>query len=976
MPSHPGRGGAGSNEPIFSLVIPVYNVESFLPAFLDSLAQQSRPLADCELIFVNDGSTDASPQLVRAWIARAKVRAVLIDQPNIGPSAARNTGLERASGTWVTFPDPDDVLDRAYLRRVRAFIASRSAPIDLICTRLLILEDETGVISDTHPLRRKFDGGTRVINLEQSPDAIQLSAPTAFYRRARIEELRLRFDASIRPNFEDASFTTRYLAASRSPRVGVVADALYLYRKRSDASSLVQRSWVQEDKYTTVLERGYLDLLRHVASELGSIPTWVQNVVLYDLLFYFRTDGSTNSATGLVGEAWTDRFHLLAEEILRYIDTETIDGFAVMPTSWQLKETLIIGYKGERSVPASVWLEKLDADQRLVQLRYFYGGATPDEKLWVDGRRALPAYAKTRDLVSLNRVLLHERIAWLPATAELGVSLNGRRMRLHFGAQPQALYTAPPTLTWLRLGKIRRPPPAPLPGLPEGAMPAPVSVERRLKAAIRARFPAFVRMVRRFRPAAVGRRPALSPSFPAQQSVTPFVHLDPRQDARIVRGAKSVAVRGRFERAWTFMDRDTEAHDNAEHLYRWVRRQHPQLNAWFVVRRESADWDRLAAEGFRLVPFGSAEHVQLLLNTEHLISSQADHYVMNPLDRGRFPQKSWRFTFLQHGVTHNDLSRWLNGKSIDRFITASPDEHEDIVGDGSPYVFTEKEVRLTGFPRHDRLLELKNGVDRPSLIVVMPTWRRWLLGSATEGNARGARAPLASTVFGQSWFDLIGSHDLRDLANASGLEIAFVPHPNMQSHITAEDLPEWVSMHSYQSADVQRLLARAAITVTDYSSQAFEAAYLKCPVVYYQFDRDDFFSGTHAYRKGSWDYVADGFGPVTYTRSEALEAIRDAVTRGQAAEPYLGRMVDAFPHRDGRCCERTFESIVTLTTPALYEDAFRFDDTEDSPGGVGPREGSPPDDLQADRERSLGPTEAGSSRGAGRAAVGHRPARN
>jgi glycosyltransferase involved in cell wall biosynthesis len=957
---------------MFSLVIPVFNVEAFLPAFLESLARQSRPLADCEIIFVNDGSTDGSPDLIRAWIARTKVRAELIDQPNIGPSAARNTGLERASGTWVTFPDPDDVLDRAYLRRVRTFIASRSAPVDLICTRLLILEDETGVVSDTHPLRRKFDGGTRVINLRQSPDAIQLSAPTAFYRRRRIEELGLRFDAEIRPNFEDASFTTRYLAASPSPRLGIVADALYKYRKRSDASSLVQRSWVQEEKYTTVMERGYLGLLRHVAAELGSVPTWVQNVVLYDLLFYFRTDGSTNTATGLVGEEWTDRFHVLAEEILRYIDTETIDGFAVMPTTWQLKETLVIGYKGERMVPTSVWLDKLDVDQRLVQLRYFYGGAAPEETLWVDGRRAVPAYAKTRDLVSLNRVLLHERIAWLPATAELAISLNGRRMRLHFGAQPQAIYTAPPALTWLRLKKVRKPPPPPIPGLPEGAVPPPLSLEKRLRASIRRRFPSAVRAYRRLRPAAARRATPPRESFGALQSVTPFIYLDPRQDARIVRAAKSMAVRRRYEGAWTFMDRDTEAHDNAEHLYRYVRRHHPELNAWFVVRRESADWDRLAAEGFRLVPFGSEEHAQLLLNTDHLISSQADHYVMNPLDRARFGQKVWRFTFLQHGVTHNDLSRWLNGKPIDRFVTASPDEHEDIVGDGTPYVFTEKEVRLTGFPRHDRLLELRGHVDRPNLIVVMPTWRRWLLGSATEGNARDARAPLASTAFGRSWFDLISSPELRTLADAAGLEIAFVPHPNMQAHITADDVPAWVSTHSYDSSDVQELLARAAITVTDYSSQAFEAAYLECPVVYYQFDRDDFFSGTHAYRKGSWDYVADGFGPVTYTHDAAIAAIRDALAQGQPVEPYLGRMRAAFPHRDGRCCERTLASIIALTVPAPYEEAFRFVGDDPPAGGVAPDEDRPPDAV-ADDTMTVGSPTAARSRAASRAAVEDRP---
>lgn len=153
-----------------------------------------------------------------------------------------------------------------------------------------------------------------------------------------------------------------------------------------------------------------------------------------------------------------------------------------------------------------------------------------------------------------------------------------------------------------------------------------------------------------------------------------------------------------FDEAWTFIDRDTEAHDNAEHLYRYVRMFHPEVNAWFVVRRESPDWERLAADGFRLVAFGSRDHVRLLLNTQHLISSQADHYIVRPLDPRRFGSKSWRFTFLQHGVTKDDLSRWLNGKPISRFVTASIDEYESIAGDHTPYLFTTKETRLTGFP--------------------------------------------------------------------------------------------------------------------------------------------------------------------------------------------------------------------------------------------------------------------------------------
>ena len=578
----------------------------------------------------------------------------------------------------------------------------------------------------------------------------------------------------------------------------------------------------------------------------------------------------------------------LAEEVLRYIEVETIDSFAIMPTSRQLKESLVIGYKGQRTVPASIAPAKLDADQRLVQLRYFFGGSPPDEEVSVGGRPARPAYAKTRDITYFNRVLLHERIAWLPATADLRVSINGRRMPLAFDA------------------------------------PSSVSRTQRAKSAIRNRFPGAVRRIRGLQQSVLGRPSRSAQRAPARYRTSPFADLDPRLDARLVRDAHGRRARERYAHAWTFMDRDTEAHDNAEHLYRYVRQRHPEVNAWFVLRRDAGDWDRLAAEGFRLVPFGSPEHVQLLLNTDHLVSSQVDNYVVRPLDPARFGRRAWRFTFLDHGVTQNDLSRWFNTMPIDRFVTVSPAEHASIVDDHTPYVFTEKEVRLTGFPRHDRLLELKGGVERPSLILVTPTWRRWLLATATTGNARGLVRPLAETDFGRSWFDLIGSAELKGIAEESGLEIALLPHPNLQAHIGREDVPPWVTIHTYDTSDVQDLLVRAAVTITDYSSQAFEAAYLECPVVYYQFDRAEFDAGTHIHRKGSWDYEPDGFGPVVLDRDAALEAIRDAVVRVAPAEPYLTRMRATFPFRDGRCCERTFESIVSLTSPVTSEQAVQF----------------------------------------------------
>jgi CDP-glycerol glycerophosphotransferase (TagB/SpsB family) len=126
----------------------------------------------------------------------------------------------------------------------------------------------------------------------------------------------------------------------------------------------------------------------------------------------------------------------------------------------------------------------------------------------------------------------------------------------------------------------------------------------------------------------------------------------------------------------------------------------------------------------------------------------------------------------------------------------------------------------------------------------------------------------------------------------------------------------------------RRLFARALVVVTDYSSAAFDAAYIERPVVYFQFDRDRVFRGEHHGRRGYFDYERDGFGPVTESCEQAQDAIITAVEKGPQPVPeYLARVERTFPVRNGRATRRVYRAIVrsqqrvapTLTEPQTVE---------------------------------------------------------
>lgn len=95
--------------PLVSVIIPIYKVESYLRACVDSVLQQS--YQQLEVILVDDGSPDSCGAICDAYAA-ADPRVVVVHRSNGGLSAARNSGLERATGQFITFVDSDDWVDR------------------------------------------------------------------------------------------------------------------------------------------------------------------------------------------------------------------------------------------------------------------------------------------------------------------------------------------------------------------------------------------------------------------------------------------------------------------------------------------------------------------------------------------------------------------------------------------------------------------------------------------------------------------------------------------------------------------------------------------------------------------------------------------------------------------------------------------------------------------------------------------------
>ena len=228
---------------LFSIIIPVYNVEKYLRECLESVLCQT--YEDWETICINDGSTDGSATILEEYAAKDS-RFKVISQSNGGLSVARNSGLEAASGDYVLFLDSDDYLEKDAL----SVIAESLSNEDLLCFSGRRFFDESGEYEKADDLPKdSFETGWEYYSkhaLDKRNFAF-VCVVLRCYRRAYLLENRLRFKPGI--YHEDNMFTP--LACYYAKKVKIIPDVLYDYRVRG-SSIMTTRSLKHKEDILTI----------------------------------------------------------------------------------------------------------------------------------------------------------------------------------------------------------------------------------------------------------------------------------------------------------------------------------------------------------------------------------------------------------------------------------------------------------------------------------------------------------------------------------------------------------------------------------------------------------------------------------------------------------------------------------------------------------------------------------------------------
>ena len=877
----------------FSVVMAVYNVEEYLREAVDSLVKQTIGFSRIQLIMVDDGSTDGSGKICDEYGIKYPENVMVLHKKNGGQASARNMGLQHVEGKYVNFLDSDDTISADTFRKVKAFMDTNSNVL-ISCIPIHYF----GNLSGEHHLNNKFEAGTRIIDLtiEENAKYILLSSSASFYKAEAVRNMF--FDTEIY-TAEDAKENLKILIST--PYIGVISDAKYNYRKYGN--STLDKSKYKKAWYLSYLEHFAEWALDTAEQKNGFIPKFVQYTVMYDLQWKLL---QSHIPEGVLTEKESVRYKELLFHLACRIDPDVImsqNSLGIDRKLYLLDKKGLICDKNTKNVNGIMHYH--DA---LSQLNTMINIIDVDsEHIMIEGFQVYPNWSLSSPAISIainhEKQIRGEKIDYSETVYSADIPVA---RRYYFRTQIPLQYAK-------KAGKIE---------LSFCSYYKNIRIEQ--KRIHTGRYSPIARNLEKswfmkkgflFRPTEAG----ILIKWVGKHSLITAVGCETQFMLSIAKinatGArKALFCRGLYhilkpivsKNIWLVTDKADRADDNGEAFFKYLLSLGKKAGCKpvFAIRRQSPDYKRLRKLG-KVIPYMSWRHKLTHLLAEHTVSAYSHDEISSPFRDysqyyGDLLQRN-KVVFLQHGITKDDVSRGLNRyhKNFALFVTSTQREWESIVHGN--YGYYPEQVILTGLPRYDLLYD-----DRKNYITVMPTWYRSLCGRFIAEESRWELLPgFEESEYYNFYTRLLSNERLLAAADQNDYKIRFLLHPVFLPYVDRFFVDSRVQvLHS--DVSYRKVFAESALITTDYSSVAFDFAYLKKPVIYTQFEKNH-------YEEGYFDYERDGFGEVEHTVEDTVDRLIEYMKNGCVLkEMYRDRIDSFFEYHDKRNCERVYQAIRKL----------------------------------------------------------------
>jgi len=372
--------------------------------------------------------------------------------------------------------------------------------------------------------------------------------------------------------------------------------------------------------------------------------------------------------------------------------------------------------------------------------------------------------------------------------------------------------------------------------------------------------------------------------------------------------------KNKFKDAWLICERGIDAKDNGYHFFKYMRENHPEQKIYYLIDfSQKAEYEKVIKFG-NLIQYNSFEYKMATFFASHLLSTHIGFITSWSflLYKKLFlRKKQTKFVLLNHGITKEDMS-WIMSKwktGIDLFITANQIDYDEI-SNYQKYGYKKEEVLLTGYARYDNW----HNFESKRQIVFMPTWRMYLVNRYLYNKNN---PDIKNNFIQSSYFkhieSFLNNERLKELLCKNNIEFVFYLHYEVQKSLSLFNVNnENITIASWQTHDIPTLLRESAMMITDYSGVGFDFAYMYKPLIYYQFDKEEYYS--KHYLKGNFDMEKDGLGYVVLTEKELINTIEDVIKNNfQIEKKYVERISNFFTFHDNKNCERIYNAITNYT---------------------------------------------------------------
>ena len=892
---------------IFSVIIAIYNTRKYLDDSIGSLINQTIGFKKIQIILVNDGSNDNSENKCLKYQNKYPNNIIYIKIGHSGVSRARNIGMGYTTGKYINFLDADDKWESRALKFVILFFELYKK-VNIVSGRIKFFE----MLNSFHPLDYKFYK-TRVTNLTEEYNCIQISGPSSFFRSSLIKGKK--FDENIFSG-EDTIFINNILLLN--PKIGFIREAIYYYRKRSDSSSAVQTQSSKVEFYFSQIKNVGQYLLDK-SRELYNISLpFIQYYIGYNVLFRILSPAfkflNISDYTEYCNIIETQLKQIEDKYILEQIFTSYRTKLFALSKKYNKDIRYDVLYKKEsllyynqillnfkRTNNIMIW-RSLEIRENIIHLEGKDNLYMPKENYFYYAKVGKEIfYPKYYDYSNYDFYTMY------------GLTDKGRMVVFDIpikNTNPQILsffisYINEESEIFPSLGSFTH---------ITSSRNGYYSNGKYIIKLIEKRFNIFIY------------KKSLEQSFENQY----YIDLKKLSKDNIIK-IRTAYIKERETKKnekkliWLINDKKDKAGDNGEFFFRYLMRKNiKDTEIYFVIQKNCDDYERMKHFG-NILDLFSYTYLIKFLNSDKIISSISDSWVTNPfLSEQKYIRDLLHFDiiFITNGIIKDDLSYYLNriNKNFSLIITSSKKEYNSIIS--FKYGYNKDNVILTGLPRYDNLKRLYKFIKKENIILIIPSWRTYIRGTRNLITHKSTYSNnFKNTTFYKFYNNLINSEKLVSFMEKFNYTGIFCLHPYYSKQIKDFVINKFFIIKA--NCKYQKYLIKSSLLVTDYSSLSFDFAFIKKPIIYFQFDIEQY--RKLQYPKGFFDYKKNGFGPICENIECTIkEIIKQMINHCKMNKNYLRRIEKFFTFSDQNNNERLYYKIRKKSFQKINKDRIIF----------------------------------------------------